>query len=128
MVLALLSHTPHPTTSHYTTPHFTEGLTVNLLPATFRVTFSPEGDVDSLEVGVASPLTLARVAALRLRVRVLKAPRMPWTVRGARTVVSWCHGTTQGGSCRQSGHCFPGHTESAYDNRQCNAVQQTPHK
>ena len=35
-----------------------EGLTVNLLPATFRVTFSPEGDVDSLEVGVASPLTL----------------------------------------------------------------------
>ena len=35
-----------------------EGLTVNLLPATFRVTLSPEGDVDSLEVGVASPLTL----------------------------------------------------------------------
>ena len=79
--------TPHCTTSHYTTTHHThtglvrktgtcvcvrthlpsivsgcfrksEGLTVNLLPATFRVTFSPEGDVDSLEVGVASPLTL----------------------------------------------------------------------
>ena len=78
--------TPHHM-SHYTTPHHThtgfvrktgtcvfvrihlpsivsgcfrksEGLTVNLLPATFRVTFSPEGDVDSLEVGVASPLTL----------------------------------------------------------------------
>ena len=78
--------TPHHM-SHYTTPHHThtgfvrktdtcvfvrihlpsivsgcfrksEGLTVNLLPATFRVTLSPEGDVDSLEVGVASPLTL----------------------------------------------------------------------
>ena len=35
-----------------------EGLTVNLLLATFRVTLFPEGDVDSLEVGVASPLTL----------------------------------------------------------------------
>ena len=35
-----------------------EGLPVNLLLATFRVTLSPEGDVDSLKVSVASPLTL----------------------------------------------------------------------
>ena len=80
--------TPHHTTchrTHCTTPHTqasfvkqtrvcvrthlpsivsgcfrkSEGLTVNLLPATFRVTFSPEGDVDGLKVGVASPLTLS---------------------------------------------------------------------
>ena len=35
-----------------------EGLTVNLLPATFRVTLSPESDEEGLGVGVASPLTL----------------------------------------------------------------------
>ena len=29
------------------------------------------------------------------------------------------HGTTRGGSCWQSGHCFPGHAANAYDNRQC---------
>ena len=49
---------------------------------------------------------LARVAALRLRVRVLVGSGVPRAVGGAAAVVGGRRGTTRGGSCWQSGHCF----------------------
>ena len=129
--------TPHHVTLHRTTPHTpgfvrktdtrvcvrthlpsivsgcfrkSEGLTVNLLPATFRVTLFPEGDVDSLEVAVAPPLTLP---SLELPLSGSESSKEPSITLGcARNQrSSWDDARS---SCRQSGHCFPGHTANAY--------------